>query len=162
MTPFITAQQLASLQHATNISTGNPQLDELTGGINPDTLTLIYSEDTLTDTLSIHLLANSLTPTQEHPQPETTYITCGNYHHEHTTLNIETITTTTENTGQHPEEALKRAHILVASSADQQANLTTELEKIINASGNTRLVIMDDLAKLGVDDARKTHRQSPG
>ena len=47
MTLFVDAQRLASIHQAIRISTGSPQLDDLTGGVNSEALYLFYGEDDL-------------------------------------------------------------------------------------------------------------------
>ncbi|MGD0803466.1 MAG: hypothetical protein ABSA11_05260 [Candidatus Bathyarchaeia archaeon] len=158
MTLFIDAQRLASSQQAINIPTSSLQLDELTGGIKAETLYLFYGEEELTDTLFTHLLANGLKPTDHYPKPEAVYVICGNYRVEHIIMDTEPLIQLIEDTGQLPEDALKRVRVLVASSADQQANLTAELERVIRSSDNTRLVLVKGIYKLGRDDARKRNR----
>jgi hypothetical protein len=73
-------------------------------------------------------------------------------------MDTEPLIRLVEDTGQLPEHALKRVRVLVASSADQQANLTEELERVIKASKNTRLVLVKGISKLRMDDARKRNR----
>jgi archaellum biogenesis ATPase FlaH len=158
MTLFIDAQRLASSQKTASISTGSPQLDDLTGGIKAETLYLFYGDEDLTDTLFTHLLANGLKPTDRCPEPEAVYVICGNYRMEHLVMDTEPLIRLIEDTGQLPEDALKRVRVLVASSADQQANLTAELERVIKSGKNTRLVIVKGIGKLRMDDARKRNR----
>jgi len=158
MTQFIDAQRLASSQETATIPTGSPQLDDLTGGIKAETLYLFYGDEGLTDTLFTHLLANALKPTEQCPEPEAVYIICGNYRVEHLVMDTEPLIQLIEETGQLPENALKRVRILVASSADQQANLTDELERVIKSKKNTRLVLVKGISKLRIDDARKRNR----
>ena len=162
MSMFIDAQRLASSQTATQIPTGSSQLDELTGGIRAQTMFLFYGEDELIDTLYMHLLVNSLKPMLQEPKPESVYVICGNYRVEHIMMDIEQLTSLLEATGQSAEDALKRVRVLVASSADQQINLTAELNRVISESQNTRLVLVKGIYKLGRDDARKMHRQRVG
>jgi len=52
------------------------------------------------------------------------------------TIDTEPLIQLIEATGQRPEDALKYVRVLVTSSADQQANLTAELERI-RSSKNT-------------------------
>jgi hypothetical protein len=158
MTLFIDAQRLASSQQATSVPTGSPQLDELTGGVKAETLYLFYGEEELTDTLFTHLLAHSLTPTEQDPEPEAVYVICGNYRVERIIVEIEPLIQLIEVTGQLPEDALKRVRVLVASSADQQANLAAELERVIKSSRGMRLVLVKGVYKLGRDDARRRNR----
>jgi hypothetical protein len=158
MTLFIDAQKLASSRQATSVSTGSPQLDELTSGIKAETLYLFYGEDELTDTLLIHLLAHSLRPTDQNPEPEAVYVICGNYRVEHIVVDTEPLIQLIEAMGQQPEDALRRVRVLVASSADQQANLAAELERVIKSSKDMRLVLVKGIYKLGRDDARKRNR----
>ena len=159
MTPFIDGQQLASSQKTASIPTGSPQLDDLTGGIKAETLYLFYGDEELTDALFTHLLANGLKPTDQCPEPEAVYVICGNYRVEHLVMDTEPLIRLVEDTGQLPEAALKRVRVLVASSADQQANLTEELERVIKSSKNTRLVLVKGISKLRMDDARKRNRE---
>jgi hypothetical protein len=158
MALFIDAQRLASSQKTANISTGSPQLDDLAGGIKAETLYLFYGDEELTDTLFTHLLAKALKPTPRCPEPEAVYVICGNYRVEHLVMNTEPLIQLMEDTGQLPKDALKRVKVLVASSADQQANLTAELEQVIKSSKNTRLVLVKGISKLRIDDARKRNR----
>ncbi len=158
MTLFIDAQRLASSQQAASIPTGSPQLDELTGGIKAETLYLFYGDEGLTDTLFTHLLVNGLKPTNQCLKPEAVYVICGNYRVERLIMDTEPLIKLIEDAGQLPEDALKRVRVLVASSADQQANLTTELERVIKSSKNTRLVLVKGISKLRIDDARKRNR----
>jgi len=158
MALFIDAQRLASSQKTANISTGSPQLDDLTGGIKAETLYLFYGDEELTDTLFTHLLAKALKPIPQCPEPEAVYVICGNYRVEHLVMNTEPLIQLIEDTGQLPKDALKRVRVLVASSADQQANLTAELERVIKSSKNTRLVLVKGIGKLRIDDARKRNR----
>ena len=94
------------------------------------------------DTQFIHLLTNALTPTPLYPKPEAIYVICGNYRVEHITVDTEQLIQLIEATGQRPEDTLKRVRILAASSAGQQANLTTELEHFIKTSRGPRLVLV--------------------
>ena len=162
MSVFIDAQRLASSQTATQVPTGSPQLDELTGGIRAQAMFLFYGEDELIESLFMHLLANSLKPTLLEPKPEAVYVICGNYRVEHIMMDTEQLTSILEATGQSTEDALKRVRVLVASSADQQANLTAELNRVISGSQSTRLVLVKGIYKLGRDDARKMNRRRVG
>ncbi|MCX6642851.1 MAG: hypothetical protein NTV15_05625 [Candidatus Bathyarchaeota archaeon] len=158
MTLFVDAQRLASIHQATRISTGSPQLDDLTGGVNSEALYLFYGEDELVETLLRHLLANSLKPTIYNSEPEAIYVICGNYRKERITIDTEPLIRLLESSGQGFESALKRVHILVASSADQQASLTGELERIVSTRRRIRLVLVKGIYKLSRDDARKKNR----
>jgi hypothetical protein len=159
MTLFVDAQRLASIHQATRISTGSPQLDDLTGGVNFETLYLFYGEDDLIETLLRHLLVNSLKPTIYDSEPEAVYVICGNYRKEHITIDTEPLIRLLESSGQGLEIALRRVHILVASSADQQASLTEELERIVSTRKMVRLVLIKGIYKLGRDDARMKNRR---
>jgi hypothetical protein len=159
MTLFVDAQRLASIHQAIRISTGSPQLDDLTGGVNSEALYLFYGEADLVETLLRHLLANSLKPTIYDSEPEAVYVICGNYRKEHITIDMEPLTRLLESSGQGFESALRRVHVLVASSADQQASLIEELERIVSTRRRIRLVLVNGIYKLGRDDARKKNRE---
>jgi hypothetical protein len=107
MSTFIDAQRLSSSQTATQVPTGSPQLDELTGGIRAQAMFLFYGEDELIESLFMHLLANSLKPTLLEPKPEAVYVICGNYRVEHIMMDTEQLTSILEATGQSTEDALK-------------------------------------------------------
>ncbi len=158
MSLFVDAQRLALIHQATRISTGSPQLDDLTGGVNSEALYLFYGEDDLIETLLRHILANSLKSTIYDSEPEVVYIICGNYRKEHITIDTEPLIRLLESAGQGLESALRRVHILVASSADQQASLTGELERIVSTRRSVRLVLINGIYKLGRDDARMKNR----
>jgi hypothetical protein len=158
MSPFVTAQRLASSRQATRIPTGSPQLDELTGGVEGDAMYLFYGDDKLTENLFSHLLTNALTPTDAESEPEAVYMICGNYRMERIMIDTETLFHLIESRGLDPEPTLARVRILVASSADQQASLAEELEKHVSNSPRTRLVLIRGIYRLDRDDARKTHR----
>ena len=158
MTLFVDAQRLTSIHQATRISTGSPQLDDLTGGVNSEALYLFYGEDDLVETLFRHLLANSLKPTIYNSEPEVVYVICGNYRKEYITIDTEPLIRLLESSGQGFEIALRRVHVLVASSADQQASLTGELERIVSTRRRIRLVLVKGIYKLSRDDARKKNR----
>jgi len=158
MIQFVDAQKLASSSQASVIPTGSPQLDELTGGIRAETLYLFYGEDELIESLFRHLLVNSLKPTYADPEPEIVYVICGNYRMERIVLDTEPLIRLLEAAGQQLQDTLKRVHILVASSADQQANLTVELERLLSRK-RIRLVLVKGIYKLNRDDARKLHRE---
>jgi hypothetical protein len=131
---------------------------EVNGGVKAETLYLFYGEEDLTDTLFTHLLAQGLKPTDRYPKPEAAYVICGNYRVEHIIIDTEPLIQLIEATGQDPEDALKQVRVLVASSTDQQANLTAELERVMKSSKDMRLVLVKGIYKLGRDDARKRNR----
>jgi KaiC/GvpD/RAD55 family RecA-like ATPase len=157
MAMFIDAQRLASSRRDTRVPTGSPQLDELTGGIESGAMYLFYGDDELIETLFTHLLANSLNSTDH--EPEAVYVICGNYRREHIMMDTEGLIRLLEARGQDPEDSLKRVRVLVASSADQQANLTVELERVVESSNRIRLVLVRGIYRLGRDDARRIHRE---
>jgi hypothetical protein len=158
MALFIDAQRLASSRQVTRVPTGSPQLDELTGGVEGDAMYLFYGDDELTDPLFAHLLTNALVPTEREPRPEAVYVICGNYRVERIMMDTEVLFRLLEARGLDPEEALNRVRVLVASSADQQADLTEELGRVVSGSRRTRLVLVRGIYRLGRDDARRTHR----
>ena len=157
MTLFVDAQRLASIHQATRISTGSPQLDDLIGGVNSEALYLFYGEDDLVETLLRHLLANSLKPTIYDSEPEAVCVICGNYRKERITIDTEPLIRLLEFSGQGLENTLRRVHVLVASSADQQASLAGELERIVSTR-RIRLVLVNGIYKLSRDDARRRNR----
>lgn len=134
MPVFIDAQRLASSQTATQIPTGSPQLDELTGGIRAQTMFLFYGENELIETLYMHLLANSLKPTPQEPKPEAIIIICRNYRVEHITMDTEQLTSLLEATGQSTEDAPGRRHHLSAAQGEGRS-LQLSLRSQISGNG---------------------------
>jgi hypothetical protein len=82
----------------------------------------------------------------------------GNYRKERTNLGIEELAELAEDCGFHIWEAMRRVRIFTASSADQQALLTGELEGFLRDNENVSLVIVRGIFKLHHDDARKKNR----
>ena len=67
---------------------------------------------------------------------------CGNYRRERIDVDTDTLMELIEAAGLIPEEALRRVHVLTASSADQQGFLVDELEALMRRETNISLVIV--------------------
>jgi hypothetical protein len=156
---FITGlQQLQASTGVKPISTGSPELDEITGGIGHGMFYLYYGEKPLIETLFRHVLAHSLKPCFPGDRPVAVYIICGNYRRERIDVDTDLMVELIESSGFHMEEALQRIYFFTASSADQQGLLVEELERLIECESNISLVMIRGIYKLQLDDARTRSR----
>jgi hypothetical protein len=140
------------------LSTGSPELDTLVGGIRRGMFYLFYGENELIEVLFRHLIANALKPREGNGRPIVVYMLCGNYRKERTEIGTEELVELVEASGYGMEEALRRIHILTASSADQQALLVDELIGVLEREPEVSLVLIRGIFKLHFDDARVRNR----
>jgi hypothetical protein len=134
------------------LSTGSPELDALVGGIRRGMFYLFYGEKELIEVLFRYLIANALKPREGSGRPVVVYMLCGNYRKERTEIGTEELVELVEASGYGMEEALRRIHILTASSADQQALLIDELIGVLEREPEVSLVLIH------FDDARVRNR----
>lgn len=151
------AKLYASNSAEPNHSTGSPQLDTLIGGIRGGLLYHFYGEKQLIEPLLRHITVNALKPRKQGP-PVVAYLHHGNYRRERTDLGIEELAELAEDSGFQVWEALRRVRVFTASSADQQAQLSAELERLLRDEPNVCLVIARGIINLQRDDARKRNR----
>ena len=151
-------QRLLSAGRETPLSTDSPELDRLIGGIREGSFYLFYGEEELIESLFKHLIANALKPTDTRGSPVVVYMLCGNYRRERTEIGTAALMELVEASGYGMEEALRRIHILTASSADQQTLLVGELMKILEEEPDVNLVLIRRIFKLHHDDARTRNR----
>jgi hypothetical protein len=140
------------------LSTGSPELDALVGGIRRGMFYLFYGEKELIEVLFRYLIANALKPREGSGRPVVVYMLCGNYRKERTEIGTEELVELVEASGYGMEEALRRIHILTASSADQQALLIDELIGVLEREPEVSLVLIRGIFKLHFDDARVRNR----
>ncbi len=140
------------------LSTGSPELDALVGGIRRGMFYLFYGEKELIEVLFRYLIANALKPREGSGRPVVVYMLCGNYRRERTEIGVEGLVELVEASGYGMEEALRRIHILTASSADQQALLIDELIGVLDREPEVSLVLIRGIFKLHSDDARVRNR----
>lgn len=157
MSGFVTGLQLQAENEASPVSTGSPELDDLTGGIRPGMFYLFYGEKPLIETLFLHVLTNALRHRSDRA-PTAVYMVCGNYRRERTDIGTDILMELVEASGYRIEEALRRVVILTASSADQQGFLVDELERLLESEPDVSLVLVRGIFKLHRDDARRRDR----
>ncbi len=158
MTEYVTGLQLLQQTQDTEpISTGSPELDQLTGGIQRSLFYLFYGQETLIDTLFQHLTTHALRD-NERGRPKTIYMLVGNYRRERTNLSIEELAELLEDSGYHMWEALRRVQIFTANSADQQTNMIQDLLNYLQNESNVSIVLVRGIYKLAKDDARQRKR----
>jgi hypothetical protein len=155
---FVTGLQLNVQDGTRPVSTGSPELNELTGGIRRGMFYLFYGEKPLVENLFLHVLANALEPRMRGQHPVAVYMICGNYRRERTDIGTDLLMELLEDFGYGIEEALRRVYIFTASSADQQGFLVDELEKLLQHEDDVSLVLVRGIFKLYHDDARQRNR----
>ncbi|MCW4051466.1 MAG: hypothetical protein NWE89_17225 [Candidatus Bathyarchaeota archaeon] len=158
MSGFVTGLQLQADNEAQPVSTGSPELDTLTGGIRRGLFYLFYGEKPLIENLFLHVLTNALELRSQVDRPVAVYMVCGNYRKERTDIGTDNLMELMEASGFHIEEALRRVHILTASSADQQGFLVDELEALLESEHSISMVLVRGIFKLHRDDARQRNR----
>ena len=132
MSGFTSGLELPLSGSKGTLSTGSPELDTLIGGIRRGMFYLFYGEKELIEVLFRHIIANALKPREESERPVVVYMLCGNYRKERTEIRTEELVEFIEASGYGMEEALRRVHILTASSADQQTLLIDELIGVLD------------------------------
>ena len=159
MSDFVSGlERLLSNEKNPPISTDSPGLDNLLRGIRGDVFYFFYGDSELSEELFTHILVNALKPgTSE--KPSAIYMLCGNYRVERTIIGTETLIQLLQSSGMSTEDALSRVHILCAFSADQQAMVVEEIEKLIERDPNVRIILVKGLFNLERDDARTTGRE---
>lgn len=160
MSGFVTGlERFLSENEATPLSTGSPELDRILGGVTRDRFYYFYGDSELIEDLFRHILINALKHTSGQTRPCAVYALCGNYRVEKTLIDTEALIQLLEASGLDPEDALKRVHVLTASSADQQSLLADDLEKLLERKPEINLVIVRGIFKLQKDDARVRERR---
>ena len=158
MSGFTSGLELLLSSAQGTLSTGSPELDALVGGIRRGMFYLFYGEKELIEVLFRYLIANALKPREGSGRPVVVYMLCGNYRKERTEIGVEGLVELVEASGYGMEEALRRIHILTASSADQQALLIDELIGVLEREPEVSLVLIRGIFKLHFDDARIRNR----
>jgi hypothetical protein len=145
-------------QKAISISTGSAELNNLLGGgIHRNLFYYFYGKKHLIEDLFNHLTINALKPNEE-GNPKVAYMLLNNYRKERVNLGLEELAELAEDSGFQIWEAMQRLRMFTASSADQQAQLSSELVRFLEEEENVSLVIVDGIFKLHFDDARKRER----
>lgn len=140
------------------LSTGSPELDSLLGGIRRESFYYFYGDQGLIEDVFMHILVNALRPTDSLSKPRAVYALCGNYRVEKTLIGTEDLVKLLEASELPVEDALRRIHILTASSADQQTLLANGLERILEHDSEVNIVLVKGIFKLHRDDARTRKR----
>ncbi len=154
MLGFMSGLELLRSGSKGTLSTGSLELDALVGGIRRGMFYLFYGEKNLIEVLFCHLIVNALKLQGEIGRPVVVYILCGNYRKERTEIEMAELMELVEASGYGMEEALRRIHILTASSADQQSLLVNGLMGILKREPEVSLVLIRGIFKLHFDDAR--------
>ena len=159
MSGFVSGlERLTSNERSPPLSTDSPGLDGLLGGIRGDVFYLFYGEPELSEELFTHILVNALR-SDASERPGAIYMLCGNYRVEKTIIGTETLLQRLQASGMSTEDALSRVHILCAFSADQQAMVVDEIEKLMERDPAIRVILVKGLFNLERDDARTTGRE---
>lgn len=150
---YVKASKLVT-RNSETITTGSQELDHLLGdGIKPTLFYHFYGKRTLIEQLFRHLTVNAL----KQDTSTVAYMVLNNYRKQRINLDLTKLAELAEDSGYNIWEAMNQVRIFTASSADQQTQLTTELQKFIKEQ-RVSLVLVDGIYKLHRDDARKKHR----
>jgi hypothetical protein len=143
--PFETA--LAILQRRKgfhSLGTGSPELDRLTGGLEPGLFYLFYGDGDLTDVLLLRLLVEAV----RDERSKAAYLLCGNYRRSRTVMDPELLLSLIEDAGLDMEDSLSRIHIVSAFSERHLIRAPGLVELLLEGNSGFALVAVQQLTKL--------------
>lgn len=146
---FINALRLLEEKEAkTSLSTGSSELDRLVGnGIEPGAFYLFYGNaESGIDQFLHHLMAEALGAGNR--VGRVVYLNCGNYREDKTILDIPSLVNLLKARDLDPRECLERVLVFCAFSEEQQEQVIEEMRQTIEATGEVRLLVVHDVAKL--------------
>jgi hypothetical protein len=128
------------------LSTGSPNLDRLTGGLEPGLFYLIYGNDDyeLPDTLLLRLLVEAV----GNDGARAAYLLCGNYRRSRTVMDSELLLSLIDASGLDAEDSLSRIHIVSAFSERHLLKAPALVEGLLDEHGVFTLVAVQQVAKL--------------
>lgn len=145
--PFETALSLLRRRgDFRSLSTGSPELDRLTGGLDPGLFYLFYGdeEDGLPDRLVHGLLVEAV----KEPGARAVYVVCGNYRRSRTVMDNELLLSLIDAAGLDIDDALSRIHIVFAFSERHLIRVPRLVEGVLEEGEGFTLVAVQQLTKL--------------
>ena len=128
------------------LSTGSPELDRLTGGMDPGHFYLFYGDEDcpLPDTLLLRLLVEAV----RDDDARAAYLLCGNYRRSRTVLDPELLISLIDASGLDTDDALARIHVVPAFSERHLLKAPALVEALLQEHAGFTLVAAQQLAKL--------------
>ena len=99
------------------LATGSPELDRLTGGMDPGLFFLFYGDEgcDLPDTLLLRLLVEAV----REEGSRAVYLLCGNYRRSRTVMDPELLISLIDASGLDIDDSLSRIHVVSAFGGGQ-------------------------------------------
>jgi hypothetical protein len=131
------------------LGTGSPELDRLTGGLEPGLFYLFYGDEDceLPDALLHRLLVEAV----REEGARAVYLLCGNYRRSRTTMDPELVLSHIEEAGLDAADALSRIHIVCAFSERHLIRAPSLVEGLLEGYDGFTLVAVQQIAKIFYD-----------
>ncbi len=128
------------------LATGSPELDRLTGGMDPGLFYLFYGDEgcELPDTLLLRLLVEAV----REEGSRAVYLLCSNYRRSRTVLDPELLISLIDASGLDIDDSLSRIHVVSAFSERHLLKAPALVEALLEEHGGFSLVAVQQLAKL--------------
>ena len=128
------------------LSTGSPELDRLTGGLEPGLFYLFYGDKDceLPDALLHRLLIEAV----REEGARAVYLLCGNYRRSRTTMDPELVLSHIEEEGLDAADALSRIHIFCSFSERHLMRAPDLVEELLEGYDGFTLVAVQQIAKI--------------
>jgi hypothetical protein len=128
------------------LGTGSPELDRLTGGLEPGLFYLFYGDEDceLPDALLHRLLVEAV----KEEGARAVYLLCGNYRRSRTTMDSELVLSHIEEAGLDAADALSRIHIVCAFSERHLIWAPSLVEGLLEGYDGFTLVAVQQIAKI--------------
>ncbi|MCW3979181.1 MAG: hypothetical protein NWF12_05485 [Candidatus Bathyarchaeota archaeon] len=143
--PFETALTILQRREGFQpLTTGSPELDRLTGGLEPGLFYLFYGEGDLPDVLLLRLLVEAV----KDERARAVYLLCGNYRRSRTVMDPELLLSLIEEAALDVDDSLSRIHIVSAFSERHLIRAPGLVEGLLEWEDGFVLVAVQQLTKL--------------
>jgi hypothetical protein len=131
------------------LTTGQHDLDALSGGIRQGDFYLVYSNDSAILDLFLHrVLVNCSLPVEQGGfNAKALYVNISNYHREKTPLDPTTLTTAAKYAAIDPQTAFQNIYAVAAFNEEQQITATTEAVARMKEDPDVKLVAIHNLTR---------------
>jgi len=143
------------------LTTGNADLNSLLGvGIEPGHFYLFYGDDKSGADFLIHqILVNCLLPEEKYGfDGKAVYSNCGNYREEKTLLDSRLLSFLIKAAKLDPMKALDNIYVICAFSEEQQEQIVSEVQKLLEEDDKIKLVVVHNIAKLFASDQGRRNK----
>ncbi|UCH57283.1 MAG: hypothetical protein JSV18_08130 [Candidatus Bathyarchaeota archaeon] len=156
--PFETALTLLQRREgARPLGTGSPELDRLTGGLEPGLFYLFYGEEgcDLPDALLMRLLVEAV----RDEGARAAHLLCGNYRRSRTVMDPELLLSLIDGAGLDVDGTLSKIHIVSAFSERHLLKAPSLVEGLLEGERGFVLVAVQQLAKLFYGEDALRHEE---